>query len=327
MKLPETNDTPLAVLRRGGLVESLHRGRYAVCDVDGAVLESGGDAGERTWVRSSAKPFQALPLVASGAADSIGLTGEELAVACGSHRGEEAHIEAARSILRKAGLSEAHLESGAHPPSYRPAAEALARAGETPGAVHGNCSGKHAGMLALCVHRGYETEGYRDRDHPVQREILSAVRAMCGLDDEEITLGGDGCGAPAFAMPLRSLATGFARLNAGKAPEPFADAALRIREAMREHPFMVAGTGMLDTRLMRDSQVVCKSGAEGIFAAGLPDGTGIAIKISDGSARAVEPAVLPLLARLGVSPLPETEPSVTDLHGEVVGSLTGQTDS
>jgi L-asparaginase II len=322
-ELRGTRDVPLAALWREGLLESLHRGRYAVCDPDGAVLESGGEAGELAWVRSSAKPFQALPLVASGAADSLGLTGEELAIACGSHGGEEAHVAAARSILRKAGLSEKALQSGAHPPLHPPAAEALARAGETPGAVHGNCSGKHAGMLALCVHRGYETEGYRDRNHPVQREILSAVGAMCGLDEKEITLGGDGCGAPAFAMPLRSLATGFARLKAGTGPEPFANAATRIREAMRQHPFMVAGTGMLDTRLMRGSEVVCKSGAEGVFAAGLPDGTGVAIKVSDGSARAVEPAALSLLERLGVSPLPESESSVKDLHGEVVGSLTG----
>lgn len=313
----------LAVLRRGGLVESLHRGRYAVCGSDGVVLEAGGDPGELTWVRSSSKPFQALSLVASGAADSLGLTGEEIAIACGSHGGEEAHVAAVRSILRKARLSEADLQSGAHPPLNRAAADELARAGETSGAVHGNCSGKHAGMLALCVYRGYETEGYRDRDHPVQREILSAVSAMCGLDEKEITLGGDGCGAPAFAMPLRSLATGFARLDAGTVPEPLANAATRIRQAMRQYPFMVAGTGMLDTRLIRASEVVCKSGAEGIFAAGLPDGTGFAIKVSDGSARAVEPAALSLLERLGVSPLPEAETPVTDLHGEVVGSLTG----
>jgi L-asparaginase II len=178
-------------------------------------------------------------------------------------------------------------------------------------------------MLALCVYRGYETEGYRDRNHPLQREILSAVGTMCGIDEKEITVGGDGCGAPAFALPLRSLAVGFARFNAGKAPAQFSESAPRIREAMREHPFMVAGTGMLDTRLMSVSEVVCKSGAEGVFAAGLPDGTGVAIKVSDGSARAVEPVALSLLGRLGVSYLPETETSVTDLHGEVVGSLMG----
>lgn len=321
--MPEVRDVPLAMLRRGGLDESIHRGRYAVCDADGALLESGGDAGEPLWVRSSAKPFQALPLVASGAADSLGLTGEELAIACGSHCGEESHVAAAGSILRKADLSEADLESGAHYPLNRSAANALVRAGEKPGAVHGNCSGKHAGMLALCVYRGYETEGYRDRDHPLQREILSAVGAMCGTEEKEITVGGDGCGAPAFALPLRSLASGFARLNAGKAPAQFAKSAPGIREAMREYPFMVAGTGMLDTRLMSVTEVVCKSGAEGVFAAGLPDGTGVAIKVSDGSARAVEPVALSLLGRLGVSHLPETETSVRDLHGEEVGSLMG----
>lgn len=144
---------------------------------------------------------------------------------------------------------------------------------------------------------------------------------MCGLDSSEIKLGGDGCGAPALAMTLRSLATGFARLSARGAPERFAEPAERIRSAMREHPFMVAGTGRLDTRVMGASEVVCKSGAEGVFAAGLPGGTGLAIKVSDGSGRAVEPAALSLLRRLGATSLPETDTAVTDLHGEVVGSL------
>ena len=285
------------------------------------MLDSGGDPDEPVWVRSSAKPFQALPLVASGAADALGLTGEELAVVCGSHGGEEPHLTAVRSILRKAEMPEGALQSGAHPPLNVAAAGALARLGETPRPIHGNCSGKHAGMLALCAYRGWETASYRDPDHPAQREILDAVRGMCGLGDEEILLGGDGCGAPAFALPLRSLATGFARLSAGGSPGPFGEAAARVRRAMREHPFMVAGTGRFDTRLMPRSEAVSKSGAEGVFAAGLPDGTGLAIKVSDGAGRAVEPAALSLLRRLGSGPMPEPETAVTDLHGAVVGSL------
>lgn len=312
---------PLAALYREGLLESVHRGRYAVCDAGGSVLESGGDAGEPVWVRSSAKPFQALPLVFSGAADSLGLTGEELAVACGSHSGEERHVAAVRSILEKAGLPESALQSGTHPPLNSAAAEALVRAGQRPRPVHGNCSGKHAGMLALCVYRGWDTESYRSRDHPAQREILGAVSLACGVGEDEVFTGGDGCGAPAFALPLHSLATGFARLSFGDAPEPFGAAAERVRRAMRGHPFMVAGTGRLDTRLMQGAELVCKSGAEGVFAAGLPDGRGVAIKVSDGAGRAVEPAALSLLERLGVEPLPEPATAVTDLHGVETGSL------
>lgn len=313
---------PLAALRRGDLVESLHRGRYAVCDARGAVLDSGGDADAPVWARSSAKPFQALPLVASGAAGALGITDEELAGACGSHTGEAPHLAAVRSILRKAGLTEEALQSGAHPPLDAGAAADLARAGEAPRPVHGNCSGKHAGMLAVCVHRGWDTGSYRDPDHPLQREILQAVREMCGLGEESVSTGGDGCGAPAFALPLRSLAAGFARLAGGEfVPDELAWAAARIRRAMREHPFMVAGPGRLDTRIMQSSEAVCKSGAEGVFAAGLPDGRGLSIKVSDGSGRAVEPAALSLLGKLCEKPLPQPQTAVRDLHGAVVGSV------
>ena len=315
-------DVPLAALFRGGLTESVHRGRYAVCGADGTLLDSGGGMGEPVWVRSSAKPFQAMPLVASGAAKALGLTGEELAVACGSHSGEQAHLEAVRSILRKAGLPEETLQSGAHPPMHAPAAEALARSGERPRPIHGNCSGKHAGMLALCAHHGWDTESYRDPGHPVQRLILEAVRGMCGVDESEITLGGDGCGAPAFALPLPALAAGFARLASRRqAPEDLSDAAERVRRAMREGPFMVAGSGRLETRLMRESAVICKGGAEGVFAAGLPEGVGVAIKVSDGAGRAVEPAALSLLERMEVRSLPALDAVVADLHGAGVGYI------
>lgn len=312
-------DVPLAALVRGGLTESVHRGRYAVCDADGAEVRAGGDAGFPVWVRSSAKPFQALPLAASGAAEALGLTDDEIAVACGSHSGEQAHLEAVRSMLDKAGLSEDDLQSGAHPPMYAPAAAELARVGQKPRQIHGNCSGKHAGMLALCAYRGWETRSYRDPGHPVQRLILEAVRGMCGVGESEVRLGGDGCGAPAFALPLPALAVGFARLASGiYVPGEFREAAERVRRAMREHPFMVAGSGRFDTRLMQESRVICKGGAEGVFAAGTEDGFGVAIKVSDGAGRAVEPAALPLLDVPG-----ERFPgnAVTDLHGVEVGSL------
>ena len=289
-------DVPLVALRRGGLTESVHRGRAVTCDPRGTVLENFGDPEAPTYLRSSAKPFQALPLVLSGAADALGLTGEEVAVACGSHSGEESHVRAVRSILDKAGLSEEDLRNGTHPPLYAPEAAKLAARGEEPRRVHGNCSGKHAGMLAVCAYEGWSTTGYRDRDHPLQQRILELVATVCGVAADRVRLGGDGCGVPAFALPLRGLATGFARLATGEGlPEEVSAAARVIREAVRDHPHMVAGTGRFDTQLMRRTELIAKSGAEAVFAAASPDGRGFALKISDGAGRAVPPAALALL--------------------------------
>ena len=313
-------DAPLVGLRRGALVESFHRGRVAVCDPEGNVVEAFGDPEGYVYARSSAKPFQALPLVLSGATDVLGLTDEELAVACASHNAEEPHLRAVRSILEKAGLSEDDLQNGAHPPLYAPAAMELACSGEEPRTIHGNCSGKHAGMLAVCVHKGWPTGGYRDPDHPLQLWILEIMGRVCGLETDEMLLAGDGCGVPTFGMPLRDLATGFARLATGSLPDELAAAAGRVRRAMREHPYMVAGTDRFDTAVMSGAAVVCKSGAETVFGAGSPDGWGLALKISDGTARALRPAALAALSRRGVEVPDEPESfPVHDLHGEVVG--------
>jgi L-asparaginase II len=280
-----------------------------------------GDAEGYVYARSSAKPFQAMPLVLSGVDDALGLTDEELAVACASHSAEEPHLDAVRSILERAQLSEEDLQNGAHPPLYASAAAELARSGEEPKPIHGNCSGKHAGMLALCVHMGWETASYRDPDHPLQLWILEIVARVCGLERDEILLGGDGCGVPAFGMPLKNLATGFARLGTGESlPDDLAGAAERVREVMQKHPYIVAGTERFDTAVMRGTDLVSKSGAEAMFCAGSPKGWGLALKISDGASRAVRPAALAALARRGVEvpDEPESRP-VRDLHGEVVG--------
>jgi L-asparaginase II len=222
--------------------------------------------------------------------------------------------------LGKVGLSEEDLQNGAHPPLYAPAATKLIRQGEEPGPVHGNCSGKHAGMLAVCVHEGWATGGYRNPDHPLQLWILEIMGRVCGVETDEILLGGDGCGVPSFGMPLRSLATGFARLATGSLPGDLAAAAERVRGAMREHPYMVGGTERFDTAVMGGTGLVCKSGAEIVFGAGSPDGWGLALKVSDGGARALRPAALAALARRGVEVPDEPESSpVRDLHGEVVG--------
>ncbi len=323
--LPE--DAPVAALRRGGLVESVHRGRYAVVDPGGKMLDSLGDTGGYVHMRSSAKPFQALPLVFSGAADAFGFTEEELAVACASHNGEPMHLAAVRSILRRVGLSEGDLQNGFHPPMHAPAAARLAKTGESPRAIHGNCSGKHAGMLAVCVHAGWDPAGYREPDGPLQKLILRTVATVCGVEPGDVRLAGDGCGVPVFALPLAGMALGFARLAAGGAvgfPDDLSDALGRVRDAMRAHPYMVAGTGRLDTELMEAKNLVAKSGAEAIFAAARTEEPhwGMALKVSDGAGRALAPAAVGALVRRGVR-VPEgfASSSVTDLRGETVGEV------
>ena len=318
-RLPE--DAALAAVTRGALVESVHRGRLAVCDHDGNVLEAVGDPEAYIYARSSAKPFQALPLVISGAADAFGLTDEELAVACASHNAEESHLAAVRSILEKSGLTEEDLQSGVHLPLYKPEADRLIRSGEEPRPIHGNCSGKHAGMLAVCVHEGYETATYRDPSHPLQRRILGLIAEICGLREDEVLVAGDNCGVPAFALPLRSFATGLARVATGNAlPDELALAALRIGAAMREHPFMVAGTGRFDTDLMGLTDLLVKGGAEAVLAVGSREGWGMVLKISDGALRGVRPVALAALGGMGVE-VSEAVSDVRGLHGEKVGEI------
>jgi L-asparaginase II len=322
--LPE--DAPLVAVRRGPMLESIHRGRVVFCDPAGGVIDATGDPEAYVFARSSAKPFQALPLVLSGAADAFGLTDDELAVACASHNAEEPHLEAVRSLLRKAGLSERDLQSGAHPPMHGPEAHRLARNGEEPRPIHGSCSGKHAGMLAVCAHEGLDTGCCRNPDHPLQRRILELVSEVCGLREDEALLAGDDCGVPTFALPLRGLATGFARLaTGGGIPDDVAGAAERLGRAMRKHPFMVAGTGRFDTEVMGETDIVCKGGAEGVFAAGSATGSaggwGLAIKISDGAGRAVRPAAIAALGRRGVEAFGDEASAKRDLHGEAVGEI------
>ena len=319
------SDAPIAAVWRGDLIESVHRGRYVVCEARGETIDSLGHPEGDVYLRSSAKPFQALPLVFSGAADALGITGEELAVVCASHGGEPRHLAAVRSILHKAGLSEDELQSGTHPPMHARSATRLARGGEKPRPIHGNCSGKHAGMLAVCAHAGWNPTEYRDPEGPVQRLVWRTVARLCGVEPEVMRLGEDGCGVPVFALPLGNLALGFARLAAGGAGdflEDLSEAVRRVWDAMRRHPYMVAGTERFDTKLMKETDLVAKSGAEGVFGAASPEGWGLALKVSDGASRAVAPAALAALARRGVRVPQEMEiGKVKDLHGKAVGKV------
>jgi L-asparaginase II len=303
----------LVEVTRGGRVESEHRGALAVVDANGELIAHAGGVGLVSYLRSSAKPFQLLPLVESGAADRFGFTAAELAVIAGSHSGEPRHVAAVQSILNKIGLSADALHCGSHVPFNADAARALKAAGREPGVLHNNCSGKHAGMLAQAVDRGLSTPDYLDPQHPVQVAIRQRLAELGGIRFDEIGVGVDGCSAPCFAMPLRAAALAFARLaEAGRNPTgalrgtPEAGLA-RVARTMMEYPEMVAGEGRLDTDLMRAApgRVVSKGGAEGYHGVGIvtKDGPalGMAIKIGDGDGkRGVHPVVIETLRQMGV---------------------------
>lgn len=294
---------------RGGIVESFHRGALAVLDADGGVHTALGDIDRPIFPRSAVKLLQALPLVASGAADALGLSDAELALACASHGGGAMHAQGAAGMLAKAGVDPAVLECGVHWPYDDAAQHALARRGDQPTALHNNCSGKHAGFVCLgCAMRGGQDaaaflRGYVQPDHPVMREVTAALQAATGFDPAGTARGTDGCGIPTYAVPLRHLAHAFARVATGDGLSPdHARAARRLRSAIATHPEMVAGSGRLDTRLMQrlGQRVCCKVGAEGVYCAALPElGLGLALKMDDGNnARAAEVVLAALLERL-----------------------------
>jgi L-asparaginase II len=292
----------LVEVLRGGAVESFHRGSVAVVDADGAVVAALGDVDRPVFPRSAVKGLQALPLVDSGAADQLQLTDEELALACASHGGEPEHVRTAAAMLAKVGLDGSALECGAHWPGNEVASRALAASGGTPNALHNNCSGKHSGFLCVgCLMaqgrdlRGY-LRGYVQHDHPVMREISAALEAATSWRLADAPRGTDGCSIPTFAIPLRHLALGFARLGSGTGlSDGRARAAQRLRQAVAKAPFFVAGSGRFDTRVMErlGERVFCKVGAEGVYCAALPElGFGVAIKMDDGNnARAAEVAM------------------------------------
>ena len=330
----------LVELWRGDIVESFHRGAYAVVDADGGVLRQGGDIDRPVYARSAVKGLQALPLVASGAAERFGLIDAELALACASHGGQPEHVATARSMLAKAGLDADVLECGVHWPSDELAARAIAARGETPCALHNNCSGKHSGFACLGALMAGDADkargllrGYVEPGHAVMREISASLEAATGVRLADAPRATDGCSIPTFGIPLRALARAFARFGtgAGLTPER-ARAAARLREAVAAAPLMVAGTGRLDTRLMTHfgARVFCKVGAEGVYCAALPElGLGIALKMDDGNtARAAEVAVVALIEalltldgadRAFVAPLRDVE--LKNWNGRDVGRL------
>ncbi len=314
---------------RGGLVESRHRVHLAVVDEGGRLVSAAGDASFATFARSAIKSLQALPLLDDGVADRYGLTDPELALCSASHSGEAFHLAAAQSMLDKIGESESSLACGAHAPFHEPSARALRDAGEAPNRLHNNCSGKHAGMLALTRAHGWGVAGYHEAGHPVQRRMLEETSRWTGVPSSAISTGVDGCGVVTFGVPLSALALAFARL--GAAAERGESGPARIVGAMVRHPEYVAGTERLCTDLMRAAggRIIAKVGAEGVYCAGAPGaGLGIALKVEDGAKRAAEPALLGVLRALELISAAEyvslaryAEPVLLNTRGEEVGRL------
>lgn len=335
-----TTGTPALLVEvwRGPIVESRHRGHLIAEDGDGRTVASLGWPETVTYVRSSGKPFQAIPLIVSGAADHFGFSQREIAIACGSHSGESIHVETVRSMLQKIGLEETALRCGVHEPFSVDVASQLARSGQPPSVLQNNCSGKHAGMLAVARHVGAPTDSYDDPNNPVQQAIAKTVSQFSDVRLDAIAIGVDGCGAPVFGVSVRAMALMYARLVAppNDFDAPTRKACERIVEAMIDYPEMVGGSkNRLDTELIRAGRgrLISKIGAEGVYTVGVlpsdawPQGLGLAVKIEDGDDhRARPPAVIEALIQLGVlrdndlaalagySPTP-----ITNHRGERVG--------
>jgi L-asparaginase II len=300
----------LVEVLRGDALESAHSGAFAVLDADGTVLASLGDIHRPIFPRSAVKVLQALPLVASGAADRLQLSDAELAIACASHNGEPEHVATALGMLKKAGLDERALECGTQWPARESVLRGMFTRHEQAGPLHNNCSGKHAGFVCLACQLaigqgsdpGEFAHGYIKPDHPVMREVSAALAAATDTDLSRMPVGTDGCSIPTYAIPLRQLALAFARVGTGQGLSPErAKAAQRLRQAVASAPFMVGGTARFDTQVMAQlgERVFCKIGAEGVYCASFPElGLGVALKIDDGTARGAEVAMAALIESL-----------------------------
>lgn len=322
----------LVEVTRGQIVESRHAGAVAVLDADGAVLMEIGDIDRPVFPRSAVKAIQALPFLESGAADAYGFGDREIALACASHSGEPEHAELAASMLSAASLDQTALECGAHWPTRQEAALELARTSAHPLPLHNNCSGKHSGFICTCRHLGIDHRGYAAAGHAAQQAVRDAMESVTGAAHAVEACGMDGCSIPTYAVPLKSLAHGFARMATGTGlGAERAKAARRIFASCMAEPFLVAGTDRLDTRLMQAAagRVMLKVGAEGVYCAAIPElGVGMALKCDDGAIRAAEVMVAAVLARffandeaLSAGLLAMANPVMKNWNGIKVGAL------
>jgi len=302
----------LVEVRRGSITESRHRGFIVAVTGEGEEIARLGAGEVLTYLRSSAKPHQAIPLVATGAADRFNFTPAEIAVACGSHSGETVHTEMVAAMLAKIKLTKDALHCGTHEPFDKNVARELRANCIEPDVLQNNCSGKHTGMIALALHLNAPVETYERPENPVQKQIAETIAQFSDVALEDIAVGTDGCGVPVFGVTVSRMALMYARLVAPPADfdKQTRDACARIVKAMTAHPEMVGGTTeRLDTELMRatNGAVISKVGAEGVYTAGVlpssrfPHGLGLAIKIEDGEDRRARPTVvIESLRQLGV---------------------------
>lgn len=305
LESPSSNANPIVVeITRGTGVESRHRGSAVVVDPDGHVIASWGDIEAPVFPRSAIKSVQAIPLIETGAAEAFGLGNKEISLACASHNGEQKHVDVISAWLEKIGLNETNLECGTHWPFDREAARSLIKLGKNPSALHNNCSGKHAAMLTTVRHMSESTKGYVRIEHPCQQRVMGTLEAMCGLNFDDVPRGIDGCAIPTFSIPLGNIALAMARIAAPKVlPSKRALAVRRIRQAIAAEPYMIAGRDRYCTEVIEltRGQLIVKTGAEGVFAAAVPEiEAGIALKCDDGATRASEIMMTAVLSSLKV---------------------------
>jgi L-asparaginase II len=325
---------------RGSGVESTHRGSVSVVDERGRTVASAGDDAAPIYLRSTAKPFQAMPLLLAGGEKRFRLGDPEIALMCASHAGEPRHTRVAEAILKRGGFRVGDLRCGAHAPASEAAAHALVASGKEPTPLHNNCSGKHAGLLLACRILDLPHAAYDEPGHPLHKRIKTLLARYADVAESSMGSAVDGCSLPVYRIPLSALAFAYARLVADRvAGEDRAVAAVRRRvvRAMIARPEMVAGEGRFTTDFIvaGRGRWIGKEGAEGVYAVGLAPAKGpaigIAFKIEDGSLRARDAATLDILERLGELPEPirralvsYAEPRLTNAAGTDVGRIEAQ---
>ena len=309
----------------------MHFGSVAVVNSKGKLVYSVGDPNFVTFLRSSAKPFQAIPVVISGAAKAFGFTQKEIAIISGSHNGQKIHTDTVKSVLKKIGLSEKNLLCGVHIPHYY-TVNNIDPKGKKFRSVHHNCSGKHAGMLALSVYFGWDLKNYISEKHPAQKLILEKISEICEYSKDNIGIGIDGCGVPVHAMPLFNMALGFSNLVNFKSKDKKTSQAYElIVDSMKKYPDMISGEGRLDFALAKASNciILAKAGGEALSCCGvLKKGLGIAAKISDGTRRAIGPAVVEVLKQMSLLNKSQIEkiedyahPQIRNFRGDRIGYI------
>ncbi len=322
----------LVEITRGPIVESVQRGHIAVCNAQGDLIAYAGNPDTVTYMRSAAKPIQALNIFLSEAQDRYHFDQKELSICCASHYGEDFHKKTIMGMLEKMGMKLSNLLCGnTYSINDEVKIKQIWDHLELDN-YNSDCSGKHCGFLAVCLTKGYPVEGYNSPEHPMQKEVLQIMAEVCGVPAEDIPIGIDGCSVPVHAIPVKNMAIGFAReTNPEYLPEKYREGAKQLFDAMNAHPEMVAGTHGFCTELIEKThgKLIGKLGAEGVYCIGIRDkNIGIAVKMEDGIFRGLYPVVISVLDQLGLLTEEEKEslkkwakPEILNIPGTVVGEI------